>query len=286
VSAEPTLTDPVAQIAESPPGPQIGAFFDLDGTLVAGITATAHAGDRIRRRQASLGEVAGVVEASIRYRLGRVEFERLVLRAAGYLRGESITDLDELGARLFVEHIAARIYPDMREVVHAHQRHGHTVVLSSSALTIHAEPVARFLDIPHVLCNHFELDNRGLLTGGIAKPIVWGPSKAAAVQRFCADHGVDLARSYFYADGDEDKTLMALVGHPRPVNPRRGLAAMAGEHGWPVLRVGAPGRSVRRLAALGPAILLSAVVDRFRNPGTPASPPRVAVDDGDPGWAP
>ena len=53
----------------------------------------------------------------------------------------------------------------MHEIVRAHQQRGHTVVLSSSALTIHAEPVARFLEISHVLCNHFELDDHGLLTG-------------------------------------------------------------------------------------------------------------------------
>ena len=59
----------VAEIAASPHGPEVGAFFDLDGTLVSGFTATAHAGDRIRRRQARIGEVLGVMEASIRYRL-------------------------------------------------------------------------------------------------------------------------------------------------------------------------------------------------------------------------
>ena len=92
--------DPVVEIAASRPGPQVGAFFDLDGTLVAGFTATAHASDRIRRRQARIGEVLGVVEASMRYRFGRMQFERLIIRAAGYLRGESITDLDELGERV------------------------------------------------------------------------------------------------------------------------------------------------------------------------------------------
>jgi phosphoserine phosphatase len=35
---------------------------------------------------------------------------------------------------------------------------------------------------------------------------------------------------------------MKLVGHPRPVNPRSGLAAMAVEQGWPVLRVTGSGR--------------------------------------------
>jgi HAD superfamily hydrolase (TIGR01490 family) len=135
----------------------------------------------------------------------------------------------------------------MHEIVRAHQQRGHTVVLSSSALTIHAEPVARFLEINHVLCNHFEVDDRGLLTGRIARPVIWGAKKAAAVERFCADNGVDLQCSYFYADGNEDAALMKLVGHPRPVNPRPGLAALAVENGWPVLRVAGVRRRRGRL---------------------------------------
>jgi HAD superfamily hydrolase (TIGR01490 family) len=152
---------------------------------------------------------------------------------------------------LFVERIAARVFPTMHEIVQAHQACGHTVVLSSSALTIHAEPVARFLEIGHVLCNHFELDDNGRLTGRIAKPVVWGRNKASVVQQFCDAEAVDLHNSYFYADGDEDAALMKLVGQPRPVNPRPGLAATAAEHGWPVLLVTGTGgrrrRSLRRL---------------------------------------
>lgn len=229
----------------------MGAFFDLDGTLVAGFTATAHAGDRIRRRQARIGEVLGVVEAMMRYRLGRIEFDRLVVRGAGYLRGEALAELEELGERLFVDRIAARVFPGMRQIVHAHQERGHTVVLSSSALTIHAGPVARYLGITHVLCNQFTLDGGGLLTGDIVRPIVWGPKKAATVQRFCSDNAVTLCESYFYADGDEDLALMSLVGHPRPVNPRSRLAAVSAQRGWPVLQVAVPGsgRRGRRLLA-------------------------------------
>ncbi|GJF16100.1 hypothetical protein NGTWS1803_01860 [Mycolicibacterium cyprinidarum] len=236
--------DPVRQIEASPPGPEVGAFFDLDGTLVDGFTAVAHAGDRIRRRQASLGEIMGVIEASMRYRLRRMHFERLLVRAAGYLRGESLEELDEVGERLFGERVQSRVFPAMRQVVAAHQRRGHTVVLSSSALTIHAEPVARYLNIRHVLCNHFEVDDAGRLTGWIAKPVIWGRQKAVAAEQFCAANDVDLTRSYFYADGDEDAALMKLVGFPRPVNPRRGLAELAAEHGWPVLRMSPTSRGI------------------------------------------
>jgi HAD superfamily hydrolase (TIGR01490 family) len=251
MSAQPPAPDPIAEIAASAPGPQIGVFFDLDGTLVDGFTATAHASDRIRRRQARIGEVLGVIEASMRYRFGRMHFERLMSRAAGYLRGESLAELDELGERLFVDRVASRVFPHMHEIVRAHQLRGHTVVLSSSALTIHAEPVARYLEITHVLCNHFELDDGDRLTGRIARPVIWGRNKATAVQLFCQANDVDLQSSYFYADGNEDAALMVLVGHPRPVNPRPRLAAMAAEEGWPVLRVVGTGKrrrpSLRRL---------------------------------------
>ena len=238
----PLPSNPLAAIAAGPSGPSVGAFFDLDGTLVAGFTAAAHASDRILRGQARLGEVLGVVEASVRYRLGRMQFERLLSRAVGYLRGESLAELDEIGQRVFAEQVAHKVYPLMRVIVHAHRDRGLTLVISSSALTIHAEPVARALGITDVVCNSFETDDGGLLTGRVARPIVWGRQKAAAVQRFCVDRGVELPQSYFYADGDEDAALMALVGHPRPVNPRAGLAAMADTHGWPVLRIAAPGQ--------------------------------------------
>ncbi len=244
--------DAIAEIGASPAGPGIGAFFDLDGTLVDGFTAAVHVGDRIRRRQAGMGELLGVFEAALRYRFGRLEFEHLIVRAAGYLRGESLAELDDLGERLFVERVAARLYSHMYEIVQAHQERGHTVVLSSSALSIQALPVARFLGISNVQCNRFEVDGHGLLTGEIVKPIVWGPTKAAAVQQFCCANNVAVQGSYFYADGDEDAATMSVVGYPRPVNPRSGLAAAAAAHGWPVMCLASgrrgPVRALRYLA--------------------------------------
>ena len=125
----------------------------------------------------------------------------------------------------------------MRELVRAHLGRGHTVVLSSSALSMQAEPVARYLGIGHVLCNRFVVDEDGILTGDIVRPVIWGRTKATSVQRFAADHEVDLRSSYFYADGDEDLGLMYLVGQPRPVNPGPEMTKVAARRGWPVLRL-------------------------------------------------
>jgi putative phosphoserine phosphatase/1-acylglycerol-3-phosphate O-acyltransferase len=230
------LPGSVAEVEASPPGPKVGAFFDLDGTLVAGFTAVIMTQERIRRREIGIGEFLGAVQAALEHRLGRADFEQLIDRGASMMKGRSLDDIDELGERLFVQHIVSRIYPEMRELVRAHQARGHTVVLSSSALTVQVEPVARFLGIDNVLSNRFATDQNGFLTGGVLKPIIWGPGKANAVQKFASDHDIDLKKSYFYADGDEDVALMHLVGNPRPTNPEGKLAAVAAKRGWPVLR--------------------------------------------------
>ncbi len=230
------LPGSVAEVEASPPGPKVGAFFDLDGTLVAGFTGVIMTRERFRRREIGVGEFLGVVQAALNHQLGRADFEQLIYRGASMMRGRSLDDIDELGERLFVQHIIGKVYPEMRELVRAHMARAHTVVLSSSALTVQVEPVARFLGIDKILSNRFETDENGILTGGVLKPIIWGPGKANAVQKFASDNDIDLKKSYFYADGDEDVALMYLVGNPRPTNPEGKLAAVAAKRGWPVLR--------------------------------------------------
>ncbi|OBH06500.1 MULTISPECIES: hypothetical protein [unclassified Mycobacterium] len=70
----------------------------------------------------------------------------------------------------------------------------------------------------------------------------------AAVQQFCSADDVAVQGSCCHANGDEDAASMALVGFPRPVNPRCGLAATAAAHGWPVMCLvsGRRGRVHRR----------------------------------------
>jgi putative phosphoserine phosphatase/1-acylglycerol-3-phosphate O-acyltransferase len=257
------LPGSVAEILASPPGPKIGAFFDLDGTLVAGFTAVVLTRERLRRRDMGVGELISMIQAGLNHRLGRIEFEELIGKASSALRGRALSDLEEIGERLFAQKIEARIYPEMRELVRAHLARGHTVVLSSSALTIQAGPVARFLGIGNTLTNKFETDDDGILTGNVVKPILWGPGKAIAVQQFAADNDIDLKDSYFYADGDEDVALMYLVGNPRPTNPEGKMAAVARRRGWPILRFtsrggGGIGARLRTLAGVGSVIPVAA----------------------------
>ncbi|WP_313675263.1 HAD-IB family hydrolase [Mycolicibacterium sp.] len=250
------LPGSVAEVLSSPQGPSIGAFFDVDGTIVAGFTAVIMTRERFRNRDMGVGELISMVASGLNHQFGRLEFEGLINKATDVLRGRPLSDLQQIGERLFAEKIEKRIYPEMRELVSAHLERGHTVVLSSSALTIQVEPVARFLGIPDILSNRFETDDDGVLTGKVIKPILWGAGKAKAVQKFAAERGIDLAESYFYADGDEDVALMHLVGNPRPTNPGEKMAEIARKRGWPILRFNSRGRGglvgqVRTLLGVG-----------------------------------
>jgi putative phosphoserine phosphatase/1-acylglycerol-3-phosphate O-acyltransferase len=86
--------------------------------------------------------------------------------------------------------------------------------------------------------------------------VLWGRAKAEAVRDFARQHRVELRRCYFYADGDEELSLMRAVGHPRPTNPRPLLATEAGRVGWPVQRFtsrGMPGPDAYLRGALATA---------------------------------
>ena len=230
------LPGSVAEVAVSKEGPGVGAFFDLDGTLIEGYSANHLAKERFRNREVGLSELVRTLGVAVGAGLGRgAGFVDLLQLGAAAWRGRAHEDLEEMGERLFRQKIEPLIYGGVRELAIAHQRRGHTVVLASSATCYQVEPVARFLGVDHVLCNRYVVED-GVLTGDVVTPVLWGTGKADAVQRFAAQHQIGLADSYFYADGNEDVALMYLVGQPRPTNPGSKLEKVARSRGWPVLK--------------------------------------------------
>src|SRR2546430_5906270 len=97
------------------------------------------------------------------------------------------------------------------------------------------------MGVEHILVSPVEIVN-GICTGRPGGPLLWRAGKAAAVRAFAAEHGVDLAQSYAYSDGDEDVPFLRAVGRARALNPGRDLATAARHYGWPVARFRSRGR--------------------------------------------
>ena len=248
------------EIEAGPKGPKVGAFFDFDGTLISGYSAGAFYQDRVRRREFSAGELARTVLAGAEMAVRGSDVTKLMGVAISSWAGRSEEEVTELFGRLFHERIAGMVYPEARELVRAHQRAGDTVALATSATRYQAAPLAEDLGIEHVLCSEVELV-QGSFSGFVAGEVLWGEAKARAVKRFARRRRVGLARSYAYANGDEDVAFLEVVGNPRPLNPASGLERVARERSWPVSRFtsrGRPGltsvvRTGAALAGLGAA---------------------------------
>ena len=234
--------DVVAEILSLPDGPQIGAFFDFDGTVISGYSAFAFIEEQVKRGHLSPLELVELLSAMASFGLGKMGFSGMLLASTQFLRGVREDSYAAFGQELFESHIARLIYPESRALVEAHLRKGHTVAIISSATPYQVEPAAHDLDIEHVLCTRLDVED-GLFTGGVLRPTCFGPGKVRAAESLADDFDIDLEQSFFYSDSDDDIQLLERVGNPRPLNPNKKLLAIAERRGWPVRRFGSRGQT-------------------------------------------
>jgi putative phosphoserine phosphatase/1-acylglycerol-3-phosphate O-acyltransferase len=230
-----SAADTVAGIEAGPQGPEIGAFFDFDGTLIDGYSAAPYFAERLRRREMSRGEAADIIRTAWRGDMNESEFADVVGRGFAAWAGHSENELAALWSRLFKEKIASRLFPEAWSLVKAHQKMGHTVAIATSATHYQAAPIAEELGIAHVLCTRVMVRD-GRLTGAVDGTPLWGTGKADAVRAFANAHGIALAASHGYANGNEDIAFLKTVGHATAVNPKPALIAAAARERWQVLR--------------------------------------------------
>jgi len=222
-------------VFESEKGKHIGAFFDLDKTLISSFSAKNFAQSRLLSGKATAKEIVSQFAGVIVYALGSGNFAGLAAVSVQGVKGIKEEVFIELGENVYQKHLANEIYPESRALVNAHLAQGHTVAIISAATPYQVNPVARDLNIEHIMCTRMEVKG-GKFTGKIIDPACWGEGKALAAKELAEKHQLDLSKSYFYTDSHEDMPLMEIVGKPRPVNPDAKLSAMAFKNGWPVYR--------------------------------------------------
>lgn len=229
------------EIRQGPAGSKVGAFFDLDQTLLAGFSATSFVRERIVSGRMTPRDIAGTFYGALSFGLGRMGFSGLMSATTQAYRGLAESILEEVGEEVFLKHLAQQIYPESRALVEAHQAAGHTLAIISSATRYQVGPFAREFGIDHVMCTELQVQD-GVFTGEVVLPTCYGEGKAVAARVIAECEGVDLLESYFYTDSDEDLPLLEAVGRPRPLNPNRGLSQIAKERSWPVRRFSSRGR--------------------------------------------
>ena len=111
--------DVIQNIERAPEGPRVGAFFDFDGTLIAGFSATVFLKEQLRRGDLSAYEFFEMLAAVTQFSLGGTGFSGLMSTAAQFMRGVREADYIEFGEELFEQQISRKVYPESRALVRA-----------------------------------------------------------------------------------------------------------------------------------------------------------------------
>ncbi|GAA4660463.1 HAD-IB family hydrolase [Gordonia humi] len=242
------LADRLREIKRAPSGKQVCAFFDYDGTLIEGFSATAILRARLRSFEFTGGELLDGLMIALRGCTSEQDYAEVLEATRPAFAGRSYADLLATGEELFKKDTAAKLRPQMWQIIRAHRAKGHRIVIASSATRFQIEPIAEQIDADHALATDVEVVD-GIATGRILGRPLWGPGKAAAVRRLAAEHDLDLASSFAYSDGNEDVPYLEAVGHPAAVSPQSGLRAVAHDRGWPILDLRNPNYGVLGMAA-------------------------------------
>lgn len=225
----------VGEILADESGPHIGAFFDLDRTLIKGFSAKDFLKARVLSGKMGSREIVAQFAGALAYATGNANFAGMAAIGAKGVKGVKEQVFLEVGEEVYDKYLADAIYPESRALVAAHLAKGHTVAIISAATRYQVEPIARDLGIDKVRCTQMEV-KKGVFTGKILEPACWGEGKAEAGRQLAQEYDLDLAKSYFYTDSAEDLPLLEIVGRPRPLNPDTKLSILAFKNDWPVYR--------------------------------------------------
>ncbi len=213
--------------------PRIGAFFDMDKTLIAENSGSLYMRYRYARGEISGMELLKGLGAYIQYKVGMLDIRNWTKNMMLQFKDSNALELENQARDWFDELVAPTIYPEAEELVRKHQAQDHIVVVVSGATKFVVQPLAERLKIEHMLYTRLEVEG-GVFTGRVIEPICFEEGKIYWLQQFIDEHDIDLAKSWFYTDSITDMPLMDIVGHPVAVNPDPLLYRTAVKRRWPV----------------------------------------------------
>lgn len=214
---------------------RIAALFDLDRTILAPPSSERAFfsylwSQRQVRPSAAWYAALGAIRRLHRGPIAATKGNKLMWR--GWCREE----LAAAAQSCFAEVLAARIYPQMRTRIQEHRSQGHWIVLLSGTLDLLLEPFGEELEADLSVATQLQTDVDGRLSGRSLGVHPYGAGKRVILAKITHEHGLDLARSWAYADDASDCALLSAVGFPVAVNPSPELSAIACRQQWTVLR--------------------------------------------------
>jgi HAD superfamily hydrolase (TIGR01490 family) len=212
---------------------RIGAFFDVDRTLVSCNTGRLFLRDLRRRGEISFFRAVRALGWMLKYHLSVIDLQWVAVRIAAQMEGWVERDFAERCRQWVEAEVLKLIVPGARPQIERHRAEGHVLAILSTSPTYVTRPIAETLGIEEVISTQFEVE-AGQFTGRLLGPACVGPGKVHWAEALGDRRQLDLAQSWFYTDSYTDLPMLERVGHRVVVNPDPRLKRAARRRGWPI----------------------------------------------------
>jgi HAD superfamily hydrolase (TIGR01490 family) len=208
------------------------AMFDMDRTLLEKETASLYV-----RYQREIGEATTVdllrtLGWVARYTIGTLDMNKVAREVLLTLEGMPEIVMTTRCDDWFRRSVERYVTDGGRRAVKAHRERGDVCAIVTGASAYVSRPLARLLDIPHVVSSVFEMDDQAVFTGRPVDPLCFGEGKLERARALADGLGLSLADAVFYTDSVSDLPLLEHVGEPVAVNPDARLRRIAQARGW------------------------------------------------------
>lgn len=152
---------------------------------------------------------------------------------AQYIKGCSKKNVED-ASRIVMPFYENRTYIFAEELIARLKKENyHIIAISGSPIEIVEEYNRRHLNFDAVFGSVYELDSKGIYTGGT----VFEPTKnkGEVVRQYVFENNLNLRDSYGIGDTESDASFLEIVENPIAFNPNQNLKAIAEKNGWRIV---------------------------------------------------
>jgi phosphoserine phosphatase len=216
---------------------RVGVFVDVDRTIYNGFSQQDLIAYLMFLHKIEFKEAIRVFYWLFLEKLHKLQHTTLMKNSLLLLKGWDVAELQRAINKSFqkklIENIQYGLYPILKD----HAEHKHSVVIVSEVIHPLAKQFKTLIQGRASLDTKLEKvhhHTKACYTGK-TPCLCYKENKAKMVADFAQRAGIDLEKSYAYADSGSDIPFMNLVANPMAINPNKELLQYAVEHGWPIM---------------------------------------------------
>jgi HAD superfamily hydrolase (TIGR01490 family) len=217
------------------------ALFDLDGTLLPIDSDHAFGEYMVRLGWADGEEFRRNNDAFYaQYLAEQLDVAAYIRFATAAWRDRNDEVLAATSAAFTRDIIGPQVREAARQLVRRHVEAGDRVAIVTATNEFVTRPIAALFGIDALIATQLQRDPNGRFNGAIRGVPAYREGKVTRVKQWLEQQGhrcADFERITFYSDSTNDLPLLDSVSHPVATNPTPALQRIAGERGWPILRL-------------------------------------------------